>query len=319
MRKSIIKSIFFLSFIFFFTKFIASSCAQAPGKFLQCLPSSQSPISPTIVDVFITQPPSSTPALSQTPTITLSPTPSTSSPPTADLCQLKMGSGARSKVDLVILPEDYTSQTEFLADVDKAVNALKRTNLGQARLDKINVWALLDLTQTYFQGFDCPSPGGRTVACWDHMKALNYAMSACGGDTYIILNNDTHRVGSVAGVAIWGGTYIYKFGLEYPTVPHELGHSMIGLMDEYSFGFAAPAGSSDSINCSNTGSANESTPCPKWVAKFPNTGCYRTCGFTNFYRPMQKSIMDRGGANAVWEFNEPSLIDGWDEILKYFQ
>ncbi|MBI4225720.1 hypothetical protein HY612_01265 [Candidatus Roizmanbacteria bacterium] len=233
-------------------------------------------------------------------------------------CQLKMGTGDKSKADLVVLSEDYENYSDFLSSVDKAVGAINRTNLGPTRLDKINLLALLDLTQTYFQGFNCPTAGGSVVACWDHMKAFSTALSRCGGDTYMILNNDTHRVGSVGGIAIWGGTYIYRFALDYPTAPHELGHSMAGLMDEYSFGIAASSGTIAGINCSDTGSSSQSTPCPKWAAKFPNVGCYKRCGYTNFYRPVQRSIMDKGGSGAVYDFNEPSLVDGWDEILKLF-
>ena len=235
-----------------------------------------------------------------------------------DSCQLKLGSGDRSKADMVVLSEDYGNYNEFLSGVDKAVNAINRTNLGQARLGKINVWALLDLTQTYFQGFNCPSPIGSVVACWDHNKAMSIAMSKCGGDTYMVFNNDTHRVGSVAGIAIWGGTYIYRFALDLPTVPHELGHSMAGLVDEYSFGTSAPAGAVAGINCSDTGTQSETIPCPKWAGRFSNTGCYQRCGYTDFYRPTVRSIMDRSGSGAVYDFNEPSLVDGWDEVLKYF-
>ena len=233
-------------------------------------------------------------------------------------CQLKMGSGVTTKADLVILAEDYGSYSEFLAGVDKAVAAINKTNLGTARLGKINLWALLDLNQTFFKGFNCPTSGGQTVACWDHLKAFTLAASKCGGDSYLVFNNDTHRTGSVGGISIWGGTYIYNFALDQPTVPHELGHSLIGLMDEYSFGIAAPAGAIAGINCSELGSASQTTPCPKWATRFPNVGCYPRCGYTNFYRPADRSIMDRGGTGAVYDFNEPSLVDGWDEMLKLF-
>ena len=233
-------------------------------------------------------------------------------------CQLKMGSGSLSKADLVVLAEDYDSYSDFLTSVDKSVGAINRTNLGSTRLGKINLWALLDLNQTYFQGFNCPSSGGTTVACWDYVKAATTALTRCGGDVHMIFNNDTHRTGSVAGIAVWGSAYIYRFALDLPTVPHELGHAMAGLSDEYSFGIPAPAGAVAGINCSDTGSASQATPCPKWLARFPNVGCYQRCGYTNFYRPMDRSIMDRAGSGAVWDFNEPSLVDGWDEVLKFF-
>jgi len=235
------------------------------------------------------------------------------------VCQLRMGTGdIQTKADLVALAEDYKSHDEFITAVDKGVMALTKTNLGPERLGKINVWALLDLNQSYFQGFNCPTPKGSLVACWNYAKAAQYALSTCGGDIHLILNNDTHRIGSVGGIAIWGSAYIYNFAFDYPTVPHELGHAMAGLSDEYSFGIAALPGTKEGINCAPLGSSSQTTPCPKWAARFPNTGCYPRCGYTNFFRPMQKSIMDRGGANASYDFNEPSLVDGWDEVLKYF-
>lgn len=234
-------------------------------------------------------------------------------------CQLKMGTGARTKADLVVLAEDYGSYVEFLTAVDKAVVALNKTNLGPARLGKLNLWAWLDLNQTYFQGFNCPTANGVNVACWDHTKAFSIAAAKCGGDSYLVFNNDTHRTGTIGGISIWGGTYIYNFALDQPTVPHELGHSLTGLMDEYSFGIAAPPGSPAGINCSELPAQNETAPCPKWASRFPNVGCYQRCGYTNFYRPEQRSIMDRGGTGAVYDFNDPSLVDGWDEMLKLFQ
>lgn len=233
-------------------------------------------------------------------------------------CQLKMGTGSQAKADLVVLSEDYNNYNDFLSSVDKAVSALNRTNLGSTRLGKINLWALLDLNQTYFQGFNCPTSGGSTVACWDNVKAATTALTKCGGDVHMIFNNDTHRTGSVAGIAIWGSAYIYRFALDLPTVPHELGHSMAGLVDEYSFGITAPAGAVAGINCSETGSSSQAVPCPKWATRFPNVGCYPRCGYTDFYRPMDRSIMDRAGSGAVYDFNEPSLVDGWDEVLKFF-
>ena len=147
------------------------------------------------------------------------------------------------------MAEDFSSQSEFLNSVDRSISALRRSNLGAQRLDKFNIWAFLDLTQTFFTGFNCQSPGGIQAACWDHQKALATAMSRCGGDTYLIINNDTHRAGSVAGAAVWGGVYAYKYALDYPTVPHELGHSLVGLWDEYSFGIPAPAGAVAGFNC----------------------------------------------------------------------
>lgn len=301
--KGLLVFVFFLIFTLIFLN--KKNLAQESPYFYSCI---LREITPTVL-------PDSTilPTSEPTPATTLIPTP-TSIPS----CILKMGNGERSKADLVVLAEDYNSLDDFLAAVDKAVVALAKTNLGPTRLGKINLWAHTDLTQTYFQGYDCPTSGRLSAACWDHMKAFTVAASKCGGDSYLVFNNDTRRVGSIGGISIWGGTYIYNFALDEPTVPHELGHSLAGLMDEYSFGVEAPQGQIAGINCSEIGSANQSIPCPKWADKFPNVGCFQRCGYTNFFRPTDRSIMDRGGSGAVYEFNEPSLVDGWDEVLKFF-
>ena len=334
-----LKSLFFLA-IFFITAWIFLNkkiSAESPYIY-SCILTSVTP-SPQISSFISPTPtPINTPTLTRTPTpvnnptLTGTPTPTKTLTPIITLtptrtptpiilseCRLIMGTGQKTKADLVILAEDYPTEAEFLIAANKAAVAMNKTNLGQARLAKINLWALMDLTQTYFQGFNCPTANGVTVACWDHMKAFNTAISRCGGDSYLVFNNDTHRTGSIGGISVWGGTYIYNYALDQPTVPHELGHSLTGLVDEYSFGIAAPVGSVTGLNCSDTGSASETTPCPKWVSKFPNVGCYLRCGFTNFYRPAFRSIMDKGGSGAVYDFNEPSLVDGWDEMLKLFQ
>ncbi|OGK08465.1 hypothetical protein A2767_00885 [Candidatus Roizmanbacteria bacterium RIFCSPHIGHO2_01_FULL_35_10] len=313
MKFQDLKNFFILIFFFTISLFflINNIYAESP-YFYSCVLAA----TPTVIQtpvVTITSVPTTVPTSTSFPTSTPFPTP-TSLPN----CQLKMGTGERTKADLVVLAEDYNNNNDFLAAVDKAVVALNKTNLGTARLGKINLWALMDLNQTFFKGFNCPTANGVTVACWDHVKAFNLAASKCGGDSYLIFNNDTHRTGSIGGISIWGGTYIYNFALDQPTVPHELGHSLTGLMDEYSFGIAAPAGAVAGLNCSELPSQSQTVPCPKWANRFPNVGCYPRCGFTNFYRPAVRSIMDRGGTGAVYDFNEPSLIDGWDEMLKLF-
>lgn len=316
------KIILALGFILISVFLVNNVFAESP-YFYNCL---MPYLSPTNQPTQIPPSPTLIPSVTGIPTVTLTPVPANSptntpspTPTPVNNCLLKTGTGSPTKLDLVFMAEDFSNQNEFLNSVDRSINALRKSNLGNQRLDKFNIWVLLDLNQTFFTGFNCSSPGGIQAACWDHSKALAMAMSRCGGDTYLIINNDTHRSGSVAGAAVWGGIYAYRFALDYPTVPHELGHSLVNLWDEYSFNTTAPPGARAGINCAETGSANQSTPCPKWAAKFPNTGCYQRCGFTDFFRPMQRSIMDRGGVNAVFEFNEPSLIDGWDQMLKNFQ
>lgn len=313
----------FLTLGFFLVSFFLTEniCAESP-YFYNCLTSQ---LTPTVQPTQMPLSPTAVPSATSVPTTTLTPIPTgnptltmTPTPTPVNNCLLKMGTGSSAKLDLVFMAEDFTNQNEFFTSVDRSINALRRSNLGAQRLDKFNIWVLLDLNQTFFTGFNCSSPGGIQAACWDHSKALAMAMSRCGGDTYVIINNDTRRTASVAGAAVWGGVYAYKFALDYPTIPHELGHSLVALWDEYSFNTTAPPGASAGINCAETGSGNQSTPCPKWAAAFPNTGCYQRCGYTDFYRPMQRSIMDRGGVNAVFDFNEPSLINGWDEMLKNF-
>lgn len=255
------------------------------------------------------------------PQVSVSPLPPqpTPAPPS---CQLLMGSGdISSKVDIVLLPENYSNWNDFQNDANQAVAALRKTNLG-TDLYKLNVWALHDLSQNYYQT-DKVDNNGTIWPQWDINNASTQA-SRCGGDVSLIIYNNsavfTNRYFGITRSNL--GTpsiFLYKKSLAYNTVPHELGHAIAKLSDEYPFpgNPVAPFWASPGINCSNQSSANENIPCPKW-ANFTQTGCYAVCGWSNFYRPSITSVMNKGN-DGSFNFNQPSLVNGWDYSLKNYQ
>ncbi len=263
--------------------------------------------------------PSSTPT--QIPTSTPAPTPS---------CKLLMGNGDKdNKFDIVFLADNYNNLSDFLSDSAISVQKIQQTNLGLSRLSKLDVWVYQDISQTYYQNDYTDPPTGRTFIIWDINKADQIARN-CAGDISVVFYNNRNDYAD-RYFAVTGrqeglrSIFAYSRALPYITVPHELGHGIADLVDEYPFlspqgiPLQAPWGTDPGINCSSASSNSPTTPCPIWANQFPQVGCYQRCGWANYYRPATKSIMDGGGFGEVYTFNDPSLINGWDVNLKNYQ
>jgi len=234
-----------------------------------------------------------------------------SASPNDQFCKGVDTHAGKKKYNLVFLPAGYPSLNDFSGDAQKAVDSLKKTNLGPNLLNKINIWAYAD-TSIDLQAGLCTRRGISTI-CVNQDAARSYA-EACGGESYVILlNNDQVEMGLSYGMCSGEVALTTKEvdgGIR--PFPHELGHSIACLNDEY----LVPGGVSDlRINCSVDASNNENTPCPKWEGMW-DVGCHPGCSNENWFRSTPVSIMN--STNFSWQFNSPSL-QGWENKLQNYE
>ncbi len=292
-----------------------------------------------------------TPTSTTSPLSTWTPTPSPNGPtPIRNICKnLEINGNERDKYDLVFLSSGYTDYDSFETDAKKAVQAIKNTNLGSTILNKFN-FKLHTQLSGLFELDHCSNidpSNSSDWPCWDRPQA-GYASLRCNGDGYLIIIHTAKFPESTTqakeDIKKWGGGLL---GLSYGpghasvfryvfdsapfrdpwenTVPHELGHSIGLLHDEYITANIAPATYVAPLNCSENPSTSrsESSACPKWETDFPTVGCYGGCYYTNWFRSSQYSIMgddfdpNRDGGYLHKTFNAPSL-KMWEEAMKNF-
>ncbi len=205
------------------------------------------------------------------------------------------------KLNLVILPSGYSDNDSFLKDVQTAISSMNKTNLSTNIKNKINFYAYIDIT------IDLPANlCNQQVICIDQETARNYAQ-ACGGDAYVVMvNNKGLEQGVAYGICSQEVAVTNKVvdgGIR--PFPHELGHSIACLNDEY-----LVQGQQDlRINCSADSS------CQGWQ-KYPGNGCYPICSSPQWFKSTEKSAMNHF-TDFSWEFNPPSL-EGWDISLQNY-
>lgn len=123
--------------------------------------------------------------------------------------------------------------------------------------------------------FNCN--GYQRLLCCDTYKVRLHARSKCGvsGAVYntVVVHNSYEYGGAGYQSLMVGTTSIH------PSAPqvavHELGHSLFGLADEYTYGW----GRSNDPNCANTG-------CTKWsdlMSQGWGVGCIAACENSNYF------------------------------------
>lgn len=265
----------------------------------------------------------------QLPAATPTPTPTASSPPpppsqppaTLPLCKPIKQNGDTGKLDVIILPDGFTDVDEFITSAGQVVTSMEKTNLPSQILDKFNYYALTDLSVDYKVskdklGFD--------------INIATKQSSRCNGDGHLII---TKRYTSADTKGVVGVCYMTKdlssrklSGIKSSIVlnetidaaPHEFGHCIASLLDEYSFGRTAnPSDEAPNNNCSGQDTSDANSLCSQWKVTYnndPDIGCISTCGFSDWYRSIDKSVMDAYYSPANPIFNRPSL-DAWNSAM----
>ena len=276
--------------------------AQSPGSAQFC----------TLFDVpgTIEQPPP--PPGTALPTLNLLPSPPPDPGDISTLCYpVKINGDQNSKLDLIFFAGRYQNKEEFLNDVRTSINFLEATNLPKAVLNKINYWALTDLSVDFID-YEYSNRIHRIIYNKDVAAVQK---SRCRADTSIVIFN---LPGYSDGTAFRGiGSCVTRSALS--AVPHELGHSIAFLGDEYNYGSPLSTdwvarGYNVSYNCSQEKSQSQTEACPKWAGLFTGVGCIPVCGYTNLFRSTQESIMNVG----IRDYNPPS-IRGWEMALQNYE
>lgn len=128
------------------------------------------------------------------------------------------------KLKIAILPENYTSYSEFINVALDAIYQIKKTNLGSL-INKMNFYLVTDFNQSYHSSPYKPYEG------IDFQKIHDTGASVCGANSSIVIDNPTN-CGSVPGGMAAPGLSGYACGSGYIIVPHELGHAIVLLNDE---------------------------------------------------------------------------------------
>lgn len=220
--------------------------------------------------------------------------------PIGALATRVVGAGdSQERLDLLFLGDGYTAaeQGKFEADVETMVDHLLSIEPYAAYADLFNAWRYfqpsaepgadhpewatpISRDTTYDCAYDC---GGtdRLICC--NGSAVHTAASQAlpGTDGIMVLVNDTTYGGS--GGSTFGTTYTGNLGPE--VMAHEMGHSLLGLWDEYSYGGTWTWAGGP--NCD----PDPAVPTwSHWVGS-EGVGAQTPCSYDNLHRPTSASCM----------------------------
>ncbi|MCB9681743.1 MAG: hypothetical protein H6733_09750 [Alphaproteobacteria bacterium] len=218
----------------------------------------------------------------------------------APLATQVVGTGPSSeRLDLIFLGDGYTAAeaATFEADVDRMVAHVLSIEPYASYADLFNIWRYFhasnesgadhpELTPpvyrstTYGCAYNCNSTV-RLICCNSSSLVLDAAMALPGAEGIVVLVNDSTYGGS--GGSTYASSYTGSLGPE--VTAHEMGHSLLGLWDEYSYGVSATT--SGGPNCES----NAATPRWSWWLGTNGVGAYQPCSYTNLYRPTTNACM----------------------------
>jgi len=201
---------------------------------------------------------------------------------------------------LVIIPDQYSNLTEFETDAKLAVESLKKTNLPVTAMSKFTFRYSSDLTKDYQivvtpQNVDL------------NMTLARLTQQNCQGDAFLIITQkypDRASSYGTGGFSTIGGLMAVVLKHSLFVTPHELGHALPGLFDEYDF----RTESQEPANYYNCAGQDQGR-CQEWREKYPNDpqiGCFPICGYRDWFRSTEHSTMNND-PNYIDYYNPPSL------------
>lgn len=226
-----------------------------------------------------------------------------------------------SKHDVILLANKFSDINQFIRSAQQAAGTLKSTNLSSNELGIDFVKKMNFTAYTVIQDFSITlnpdTPGGTSIGRWNRQLARE-KMSHCGGDSYIIIDDFYHNVRAVGSYAEGEAVVLAE---DLYAVPHELGHSIAGLDDEYIYEEGnAPLHfiNRQHINCT------ADATCQEWKNKYgtEKINCSTGCSYGSYYRATTDSIM-KGREFFLFlpittgKFNRPSL-EGWRGALERY-
>lgn len=205
---------------------------------------------------------------------------------------------ASQRLDLVFVGDGYRAGElgDFAEDVDWIVDYLLTIQPYGRYSGLFNIWRI-DVASAHSgvshresgitrdTAFGCyyGCGGLDRLICCDDQAVLRVVNSAIpGADGIMVLINDPQYGGS--GGFNYATSYVGReFG--HQVAAHELGHSLIGLWDEYGYGYD---GSGEGPNCASSAEGS-------WDAWLGTRGvdAYQECSYNRLYRPTENGCMMR--------------------------
>lgn len=230
---------------------------------------------------------------------TLTPTPP--APPAPGVAVAVQSAGpSEERLDLVFLGDGYAESEldTFAADVDRIVAYVLQVEPYGAYTGLFNIWRVdqasnesgashyeLSPAEVRDTAYGCYYGCGgidRLICCDDSAVLSEVRAAVPGYDGVMVLVNDP----------TYGGSGGFAYATSYTADPygsqvaaHELGHSLVGLWDEYSYGTTGSG--QGAPNCAKDGEA------PQWTAWLGESGvdAFTPCSYTNLYRPTNNGCM----------------------------
>ncbi len=217
----------------------------------------------------------------------------------AEAVPLQQTGPSDGRLDLVFLGDGYTTDeaATYRADVDRVVAHFLTLDPWSEYAGLLNIWridlASADSGVSHLEGrgitrdtalgcfygcLDIP----RLVCCDDTRVLDTTATAVPGADGIVVMVNDPAYGGS--GGFNYAVSYNGQFdGHEVAT--HELGHSLVGLWDEYGYGYDDEG---EGPNCS----LSEDGSWPEWMGS-QYVAAWQECSYSSLYRPTEHHCLMR--------------------------
>ena len=215
------------------------------------------------------------------------------------LVEVNVGDDADRRLDMLFLGDGYTEEQlgDFADDVDWISGHLLTVEPFASYTGLVNVWRLDQASNE--SGADHPELASPTEAdtaygcyygcydidrllCCDDAQVVSAITSALpdAEGVIVLVNDDTY---GGAGGYTYATSYVGSAG--HQVAAHEIAHSLVGLWDEYSYGYSGSGGDGPNCSESDDGSAWE-----EWLDE-ADVSAHRVCSYTNYYRPTDDSCM----------------------------
>ncbi len=250
------------------------------------------------------------------------------SPPPGEAEAVSTSGPSTDRLDLVFLGDGYQQSQlgTFSSDVDGIVDYLREIEPYGSYSGMFNIWRIdapsndsgvshnesgISRDTAYDCYYGC-SGIDRLVCCDDSAVMAAVEAAVPGADGVLVLINDP----------VYGGSGGFNYATSYTgssdgrqVAAHELGHSLVGLWDEYNYGYD---GYDEGPNCSLSSEGN-------WDEWYGSQGvsAFRECSYNGLYRPtdgqcMMRSLLDdycpvcRQEAIYAMYAHLPSLVSSID-------
>ena len=223
-------------------------------------------------------------------------------PPTSGVTLIQEAGPSDSRLDLVFLGDGYRQgeMDKFHDDVDWIVDYLQGIEPYADYATLFNIWRVD--TPSNESGGDHPEGSPATfvdtaldctydcanierLICCDDTAVMNLVLSTVpDAEGVLVLVNDD----------VYGGSGGFNFAVSFTgqgegrqVAAHELGHSLVGLWDEYGYGTTGSPGD-EGPNCSGTQD-------PHWTEWVGTDGVdsFQECSYSTHYRPTSNECMMR--------------------------